>query len=188
MSTNWIPLLTTLQKHETITTLKPAEPEAISSKMDKVTIDPRLLASPHPPVIQSFAVDYTAPLSTYPFNPAMRGTQRGDTSNVAQLFFMRRKLSGPKPKGTGLGKDKRERSVAMRLGCGGKWWHFSVHRQRSFFCLPLKNQTYLYHYTKMQNVCKLSAEMCEQTYWGPNVHNDFRIFIMKKCNYFNTNG
>lgn len=43
MSTNWIPLLTTLQKHETITTLKPAEPEAISSKMDKVTIDPRLL-------------------------------------------------------------------------------------------------------------------------------------------------
>lgn len=140
------------------------------------------LASPRPPVIQSFAVDYTAPLSTYPFNPAMRGTQRGDTSNVAQLFFMRRKLSGPKPKGTGLGKDKRDtRSVAMRLGCGGKWCHFSVHRQRSFFCLPLKNLT-------MQNVCKRSAEMCEQTYWGPNVHNDFRIFIMKKFNYFNTNG
>lgn len=115
------------------------------------------LASPLSPLIQSFAVDYTASLSAYPFNPAMQGTQQGDTSNVPQLFFMRRKLSGPKAKGTRLWKDKRDvRSVAMRLACGGKWCNFSVHGQRSFFFgLPQKNPTY---FTTLKcNLCGYSV-------------------------------
>lgn len=57
------------------------------------------LASPHPPVIQSFAVDYTAPLSTHPFNPAMRGTQRGGHQQCGATIFHAPKALWSKTKG-----------------------------------------------------------------------------------------
>lgn len=120
----------------------PPEPPAISNMMDKVTIDPRWLLL----ILQWFK----ALLSTtqhhslqIPLTLPCGAHSGGDTSYVPQLFFMRRKLSGPKAKRTQLWKDKRApRSMAMCLGRGGKCCHFSVHRQRSLFCLPTKNPTF----------------------------------------------
>lgn len=164
MSTNWIPFVDNIRK-----TWDVNDPHSRWTwghfQQDGQGYNRPPLASPLSLVIQGCAVDYTASLSTYPFNPAMQGTQRGDTSNVPQLFFMRRKLSGPKAKGTRLWKDKRDtRRVAMRLGCGGKWCHFSVHRKRHFFFPFATENPNFFHYIKMQLVCILSMVICKQIY------------------------
>lgn len=187
MSTNWIPLQTTLQKHDTITTLKPAEPEAISSKMDKVTIDPRLLLL----ILQWFR----ALLSTtqhrslhIPLTPAC-GAHSGETPAMWRNYFSCAESS--------LVQKQREQESGKIRETRAEWPCVSgvvesgatsvfTGRGLSSVC-HWKNQTYF---------ITLKCKMCVSSVWKcasglTEVQMcDLRMFTMKFFlnSFFNTNG